>query len=83
MHVTTITRLSKFKVVNLSHKYVLSYVNITKYLPDTYYKECLIMVKVQFQTKYLAMHNIIDIINIDYDSMYVYIYVQKYSGNDH
>ena len=26
------------------------------------------MVKVQFQTKYLAMHNIIDIINIDYDN---------------
>ena len=42
----TITCLSIFKTFNLSHRYVLSYVNILKCLPDTYYTECLIMPKV-------------------------------------
>ena len=43
----TITCLSSiFKIVNLSHRYVLSYVNILKYLPGTYYTERVIIAKV-------------------------------------
>ena len=41
----TITCLSIFKVVNLSHRYVLSYVNVLKYLPGTYFMERLINAK--------------------------------------
>ena len=41
-----ITCLSIFKVVNLSYRYVLSCVNILKYLPGTYYMERLIIAKV-------------------------------------
>ena len=42
----TITCLSIFKIVNLSYMYVLSYVNILKYFPDTYYMERPIIAKV-------------------------------------
>ena len=42
----TITCLFTFKVVNLSHRYVLSFVNILKYPPGTYYMERLIIAKV-------------------------------------
>ena len=42
----TITCLSIFKIVYLSHRYVLSYVNILKYFPGTYHKKRLILAKV-------------------------------------
>ena len=42
----TITCLSIFKIINLSHRYALSYVNILKNHPDTYYMGSLIMTKV-------------------------------------
>jgi len=37
---------SIFQIVDLSHRYVLSYVNILKYVPGTYYMERLIISKV-------------------------------------
>ena len=42
----TITCLSIFNIANLSHRYALSYVNILKYLPGTYFMERLIIAKV-------------------------------------
>ena len=42
----TITCSSTFEVVYLSHRYVLSYVNILNYLPGSYYMERLIIAKV-------------------------------------
>ena len=42
----TVNCSSTFKIVNLSHRHVLSYVNILKYLPGTYYMERLIIAKV-------------------------------------